>query len=217
MSALDTRPATDDRATEPAGRRSDYGSIVLGAVLVVAGGLWLLDAVDVVELRAAVILPSILAIVGLALIFGASTGPHSGLVVFGVFLTIAVIATAVTPRDAFRGGIGERSFRVGQQTALEPSYNVGVGDLTLDLGDLALTESERVDVTVGAGEMRVQVPADIPVRIDAAVGAGEIVLFDESTDGLSVTRTYVSPGFENADVTLTLDLDVATGKIEVTR
>ncbi len=216
MSALDTKPAPE-QTRQGAARSNDYGSIVLGVVLVVAGGLWLLDAVDILELRAAVILPSLLAIIGLALIFGSSTGPHSGLVVFGVFLTIAVIAAAVTPQDAFTGGIGERSFRVGQQTALEPLYNVGVGDLSLDLSDLTLTETTSVSVTVGAGEMRVQVPEDIPVRIDAAVGAGEIVLFDESTDGLSVTRMYESPGFSDADVTLTLDLDVATGKIEVTR
>lgn len=216
MTALETRKAPPE-APEQSRWSRDYGSVVLGVVLLVTGGLWLLDAMDLLDLRAALILPGVLTVVGLALIFGASSGPHSGLVVFGVFLTIAVVAAAVTPPDAFSGGIGERQFRVGQEDALQPSYNVGVGDLRLDLRDLDLTEPTTVDVTVGAGEMRIQLPADIPVRVDASVGAGEVVLLDQSTDGLSVNRTYESPGFADADVTLTLDLDVATGRIEVTR
>jgi hypothetical protein len=42
-------------------------------------------------------------------------------------------------------------------------------------------------------------------------------LFGEVNDGLSVTNTYTSDGFDSATVTLTLDLDVAAGNIEVDR
>lgn len=40
-------------------------------------------------------------------------------------------------------------------------------------------------MTVGAGEMRIQLPADIPVQVDASVGAGEVVLLDQSTSATS--------------------------------
>lgn len=215
MNALETRPAPEQAPPERRSWSRDYGSVVLGLVLVFAGGLWLLDVLDVLELRAAVVLPAILSIVGLALILGSADGPHSGLVVFGIFLTVAVVAAAATPPNAFSGGIGERTHRIGAQDSLEPTYNVGVGDLWLDLTDLDLTESAMVDVTVGAGEMRIDLPDDVAVRVDASVGAGEIVLLGQTTDGLSVTRSYQSPGFDDAGVTLTLDLDVATGRIEV--
>ena len=46
---------------------------------------------------------------------------------------------------------------------------------------------------------------------------GQVDLFGEVNDGLSVTNTYTSDGFESATVTLTLDLDVAAGNIEVDR
>jgi predicted membrane protein len=191
--------------------------VVLGAILVVVGALWLFDAVDVIDLRATVVLPAVLAVVGVALMVGAVDGPHSGLVVFGIFLTVAVVFSAVIPADTFRGGVGERRFRAEAQSALLSDYHVGMGDLSLDLSDLVLTQSTTVDVTVGAGKIRIQLPERLAVAIDASVGAGEIDLLGERSDGLSVSRTYESPGFEDADVTLTLDLGVAAGEIEVTR
>lgn len=215
MHAIDERSTTSDAAPGPPNR--PYGSIVLGLVLVAAGILWLLDALDVFDLRAALVLPILLALVGLALVIGSFDGPHSGLVVFGVFLTVAVALAAVFPPNAFTGGIGERTYRVASQEDLEPSYNVGMGTLTLDLSDLSLTESISVDVTVGAGELLIRLPADVPVAIDASTGAGGVNLVGEQTDGLSVKREYRSPDYETAEVRLTLDLNVAAGEIEVTR
>jgi hypothetical protein len=214
---VDTRERPETGIPPAPRRRRDYGAWVIGAILVVVGGLWLLDVVGVFALRAAVLLPAVLAVVGLALVFGAWDGPHTGLVVFGVFLTVAVVAAAVSPPNAFQGGIGERNFAVTQQGQLAPRYDVGMGDLRLDLRDLILTETARVDVTVGAGEMLIQLPADAVVAIDASVGAGEINLLGESVDGVSVTRSYLSEGFEQAEAPLILDLDVGAGKIEVTR
>lgn len=214
MNALDTTtPAPPE--VKPPRRRRLYGPMVLGAILVVAGGIWLLDALDAFSLRASIALPAILAVVGLALIVGSFDGPHSGLVVFGVFLTIAVVAAAVVPSGAFEGGIGQREFVVTNQTDLSTNYDVAMGDLTLDLSDLVLTESATIDVAVGTGQMRIQLPSGVPVTIDAAVEAGQIDLLGETADGLSVTRSYTSPGFANAAVRLTLDLNVVAGQIEV--
>jgi hypothetical protein len=191
--------------------------VVTGALLVVVGGLWLLDAIDVLELRAAMVLPVVLAVIGLALIIGAFDGPHTGLVVAGVFVSIAVLAAAAAPPDAFHGGIGERDIRVTDQANLAPSYDVGIGEMRLDLGDLEMTQSDAVDVTVGAGDLTILLPPDVPVDIDASVGAGQVNLLGETSDGLSVNRTYTSDGFESAAVRLTLDLDVAAGNIRVDR
>lgn len=210
-----TQPETTESAPRPP--RPSYTAWVTGGLLVVFGILWLLEVAGFMDLRAAVILPSLLAVVGLALIVGARDGPHTGLVVFGVFLTVAVVAAAATPPDAFSGGVGERMFVVDSEAELATRYEVGMGDLRLDLRDLTLTESAEVDVSVGAGDMVIIVPADVPVSIDAAVAAGEIELFDETIDGLSVVRSYVSPGFDEAEANLTLDLDVAAGRIEVRR
>jgi predicted membrane protein len=189
--------------------------MVLGAILVVSGGIWLLDALDAFSIRASIVLPAVLAVVGLALIVGSFDGPHNGLVVFGVFLTIAVVASAVVPSGAFDGGIGQRDYVVTNQTDLVSNYDVAIGDLTLDLSDLTLTHSATIEVAVGTGQMRIQLPPDVPVSIDAAVEAGQVDLLGETADGLSVSRTYTSPGFADAAVRLTLDLNVVAGQIEV--
>jgi hypothetical protein len=194
-----------------------YGSIVIGALLVVVGGLWLLDVVGAVALEAAIVLPAILAVIGLGLIFGAWNGPHPGLVVAGVFVTIAVLAVAAAPPDAFHGGIGDRGIVLTDQADLAATYDVGVGGLRLDLSELTMTEAANVDVTIGAGDLTVVLPPEIPVDVSASVGAGQIDLLGEVSEGLSVSRTYTSEGFEAADVTLTLDLDIAAGNMEVDR
>lgn len=216
MNEVETVTETRGESTAPEPRRS-YGSLVLGAILVVLGGLWLLDAIDVVSLRAAVVLPAVLAIVGIALIVGALDGPHGGLVVFGLFLTVAVVVAAVAPPRAFHGGVGERTHVVSVQSDLQTNYDVALGDLSLDLSGLTLTDSTEVEVTVGAGQLRVVIPADVPVEVDASVGAGEIDLLGDRVDGVSRSTGYTSPGFAEADATLTLDLNVVAGQIEVRR
>lgn len=213
MTALETREPSVERQ-EP---RRPFGSVVLGAVLVGVGSLWFLDALDVISIRAAVVLPAMLAMVGLALIVGSFDGEHSGLVVFGVFLTVAVIISAVTPVDAFRGGVGERQFRAETSADLETDYRLGVGDMTLDFSDLELTEPEAIRASLGAGNLQVDLPEDLPVRIEARSGAGQVTIFGEHSDGLSVSRTYESPGFDPAAPGLVLELEVATGEIEVDR
>jgi hypothetical protein len=210
VSTTETREVV---ATRP--HRRPYAAAVTGALLVVVGALWLLDAVDLIELRAEIVLPSVLAVIGIALVVGAFDGPHTGLIVAGVFVTLASLAVAVAPTDAFHGGIGERNLRVTDQTELTPRYDVGVGELNLDLSDLTLTESAEIRATVGAGDMTIILPPDVLVDIEASVGAGEIDLLGQTIDGISVSKSYTSDGFESAEVTLILDLSVAAGSIEV--
>lgn len=198
-------------------RDRPFVSVVFGVILLAVGVVWLLDAVDLVDLRPGVVLPAALTVVGLALVVGSFDGPHGGLVTFGVFLTVAVVVSSFTPFDSFRGGVGERNYRVLTQADLQTEYRVGVGDLEIDLSDLRMTESATVRGSVGAGTLRVVLPDDVPVSIDASTGAGQVDLLGETADGLSVSRTYESSDFDDADVWLRLVLDVATGEIEVDR
>jgi Cell wall-active antibiotics response 4TMS YvqF len=197
--------------------RNSFGAILGGAILVLLGGLWMLDVAGAIELKWAIVWPALLTVIGVALIIGAWNGAHSGPVVAGLFLSIAVVAMAAFPLSSFDGGLGNRQYRVTQQTSLASSYEVGVGDLTLDLSDLRMVESATVQVSAGAGNLTVILPSSIPVDINGTVGAGEVDILGETGDGLSVTRHYQSEGFETANITLTLDMSVGAGQIEVTR
>jgi predicted membrane protein len=180
------------------------------------GTLWLLDLIGVLAVEAEVVIPSLLVAVGVALVLGARSGPHGWLITVGVLLTVATLFSAVAPTEALRGGIGERMHDVASVGDLESQYDLGIGEFTLDLRDLSLETGRTVVVAVGAGGLTVLVPEDLEVRIDATVSAGEIDLFDERADGLSVERSYESPGYD-VEGGLLLDLSVGAGRIEVAR
>lgn len=208
----------DVPATEtPPEPRSTFGAVVAGLLLLAVGLVWLLDAVGVVEVRPSIVLPGLLAVLGAALIAGSFTGRHSGLVGLGVFLTILTVLAAAFPGNILRGGIGDRHYRVASQSELAESYGVGLGELTLDLSELELTEAARVDVNVGAGEVTVILPPDLPVRVEAAAGAGEIDVLGEQAEGVNVARDFTDPDFTERGVGLTLDIGVSAGQIQVER
>jgi len=209
MSTTDTLERPEAEATAP----RVYGAVVSGALIALLGALLLVDALDLIELRASMILPSVLTLLGLALIVGSFNGPHPGMITAGVFVTLGAFAVAATPPEAFSGGVGGQEVRVTEGADLEASYEVGIGELSLDLSDLVLTDSKVVEVNVGAGDLTITLPPDLAVNVTALASAGGVDLFGDEGDGVSVTRTYVSEGFESADVTL--DLEVAAGKIEV--
>ena len=142
MNAIDTIPHTAPGAL-PTPRRH-FGSLLGGLILVELGGLWILDLAGVIELQLAIVLPSVLIVIGLALVIGANDGPHSGLVVAGLFMAIAVVLAAALPITALSGGIGERRFHVIEQASLAPNYQVGIGNVQLDLRDLKMDESAVV-------------------------------------------------------------------------
>jgi predicted membrane protein len=199
------------------------GRIVGGLVLVVLGALWLADVTDVLTLRAAIVLPALLVVVGLALVAGSFQGSHPTLVTIGVLLAVATVFSALSPPEALRGGIGSRRYTVTDPTELRSRYQVGLGDLTLDLSDLTLDHDRAVDVDLGAGDLTVIVPAGLAVTVDARAGAGEIVLFGQREDGLSVERHDSHQGDGQAGGAahhggeLDLDLEVGAGRIEVRR
>jgi hypothetical protein len=219
VSVTDTIPAVEpiiEPPVAPTRQGSRFGSYLGGAVLVVLGSLWALDLAGTIDVRLAIVLPSLLIVFGLALIIGATGGPHSGLVVAGLFLSIAVVIAAALPAT-FSGGVGERQFRITEQTALASSYEVGFGDLRLDLRDLDMVESAEVSLTAGAGQITVLLPPSVPVEIIASSGAGEVDLLGETADGLAVSRTYKSESYDTADIRLSMVIDVTAGAIEVTR
>jgi cell wall-active antibiotic response 4TMS protein YvqF len=217
VSTIETIPRVEPRVPTTQPKRSRFGSFLGGAVLVLLGGLWALDLAGAIDVRLAVVLPSLLIIFGLALVVGATEGPHSGLVVAGLFLSIAVVIAAAVPATSLSGGVGERQFRVTQQTSLASIYQVGVGDLRLDLRDLDMVESAEVAVSAGAGQITVLLPESVPVDITASSGAGQVNLLGETSEGLAVSREYTSESFDGAGIRLTLVIDVAAGTIEVTR
>lgn len=216
MTMLEQERVTPETPPPPP-PRSSYASVVLGVVLVVAGLLWFVDAVGLVDVRLLVILPASLAAVGLALIVGSRDGPHTGLVVVGLFLAGAVILAAVAPSGPVDGAIGERSFVVTSVADVQPNYDVGIGDLTLDISGLRVERPIEISAEVGAGRLLIDLPPGVPVQVEGTVGIGELRMPDDRFSGLGLNHTFQSGDFDRSKAGITVVADVGVGELEVTR
>jgi phage shock protein PspC (stress-responsive transcriptional regulator) len=210
-------PAKQPKPPRPPARPSLFAP-VLGALLAVAGLLGLLAVLDVYDVDVAVALALCLVVIGAAIAFGALTQRRvGGLVVLGLLLLPAFGVAALTPVSV-SAGIGERNEQPASVTALESSYELGIGDLEVDLRELALPAGTTfVDASVGIGQLLITVPPDVALEIDAHAGAGDVDLVGEHHDGVDVHRTLRVPGPTADAPVLDIEADVGIGHIGVQR
>ena len=206
-------PRTPPEAAETADRGLGLGQIVAGAVLILIGSGWLVEAADWADGPWRGLLAGALIVVGAALMLGARTGSHGGLIAFGILLAIALslsTALAVLADIPLTGGIGEERHTPAGVAAHE--YRWGIGSMTVDLRRADELSGRTITASVAIGELVVYVPDDVDLQIDARVGIGEAQVFGETSSGFDAAVQTTGGGQP-----LTLDLDVAIGKVEVRR
>ena len=113
------------------------------------------------------------------------------------------------------GGVGERSYRPASTVDLREQYELGIGELVLDLRDTDLPAGDvPVEIDLGMGSARVLVPDDVCVATTAEVGMGEVRVLGHSNDGIDVD--YEEAASASGDVTrLVLDANVGIGELRV--
>ena len=191
---------------------------VLGALFAAAGLFGLLAVLDIYDVDVAAALAAGVVIVGAAIAFGALTQRRvGGLVFLGLLLLAAFAAAAITPVSV-GAGVGEKTERPTTVAALDSSYEHGIGDLELDLGDLTLPAgTTSVDASVGIGKLVVTVPENVAVVIDAHAGVGSIDLMGARDDGVDADRQLTLAGSTPDAPTLDLEADIGVGDIQVQR
>jgi hypothetical protein len=189
--------------------------VVTGVALIAAGGLWMLHVLGV-PLRWEVLLPSALIAIGLAVLVGGRRSATAGLVTVGTVVAIVALLVTIFPAGP-SAGAGDRTHAVTTMDELEERYELGAGDLTVDLRDLELPAgTTSLEVRVGAGQLTVLVPPDATVVVDAEVGLGEVVAFDTRVSGVTPQRRVTEEG-DPGSGTLEIEASVGLGQLEVTR
>ncbi len=155
-----------------------------------------------------------LVLVGIAAIVGSFIGRSRGLVLIGVFLSLA-FATASVIEPVVEDGIGERLFRPTSIEGETPSYNLGIGDLVVDLRELDIEDGSQVTVKVkmGIGHVVVYVPTDVDVMVTGDLDVGELIILDEFESGLR-NKLAVERDVDG-DALLTVELEMGIGQAEV--
>lgn len=177
-----------------------------------------LGVVGTMDLAGIDVVPSaypatVLGVVGTMLLVGAFYGRAGGLIFVGL---VAAAATAVSSLVG-NHSVGEVKATPDSAEALADSYDLGVGDMVIDLTELSPTELDELDGTKleldnRVGHIRVIVPdKGLQVEADAQVIAGEVILFGKKTDG-SDKASYSQ---DDKDPTLEIEADMVLGQIEV--
>ena len=131
---------------QPPKERSVLGRLTVGVALLVAGSLIALDVADVIVVEPVVVLASALAVVALGLLVGTIVGRSRGLIALGIVLVFLLIPVGAAPEGLrVGGGAGERLYQPTSQSELSDRYELGVGELTVDLSkvDVVGTEDDR--------------------------------------------------------------------------
>jgi phage shock protein PspC (stress-responsive transcriptional regulator) len=173
---------------------------VIGAFAAAAGPGWLV--------------PAFVLLAGVAIAGAAFTKPLRWLVLPALTLALSggVVAAAGIDVD---GGIGDREYRPASSAALRDHYQLGIGQLVIDLRETDLpTGDVPLKVDVGIGEARVIVPDDVCVVADAEVGMGNVRFFGGDHGGVDVDYED-APDPQPGTTRLLLKGNVGIGQLSV--
>jgi phage shock protein PspC (stress-responsive transcriptional regulator) len=161
----------------------------------------------------------VLGVCGVMLLVGAFYGRAGGLIFVGLLAALATLATTAVQDISTDQVAGQIKVRPETAAAVEDRYEVGAGEIIIDLTDLSAAELKNLDGrTVEAdarlGHIRVLVPEDgLDLDISSNIeGGGESVLLGDRRDG-SLDKSTGSNTDGVPD--LALDLEVLFGQIEV--
>jgi len=206
---------TDDAATAAARQRQPSLLLPALGVLLGATGALALAAALGVDVRWDVALAVAAIGTGVAVVAGAALQRRTGgLVVVG--LVLAMLAVAVSAVDVrLDGPIGTRAYSPSQASDLKRGYDSSIGGLTLDLSNAALAAGDtNVDANVGIGELRVIVPEDVGLEVDASASAGKVTVFGRNESGVDADLSESIPA-RGSGRTLRIDAHVGLGDVVV--
>ncbi|MEJ5927919.1 PspC domain-containing protein [Corynebacterium sp. H128] len=126
---------------------------------------------------------------------------HGWLWIGGAIAVLALV-TAVTNTD-FHTSASNLTSVVSNESQLQDTYENGIGNLTLDLSDLApLTENRTVQVDSGIGNVEIRLPKEVPTKLECETGLGD---------------SNCTPGLHNEGPgkVLTIKIDSGIGQVTV--
>jgi phage shock protein PspC (stress-responsive transcriptional regulator) len=151
---------------------------------------------------------------GAAIVAGAFLKPVRWLVLPAIALGLGagVVSAAGIDLD---GGVGDKTYRPASTVDLRDRYELGIGDLEVDLRTTDLPAGDRpLELDVGVGEARLIVPRDVCVATDARVGVGAVRVFERDSGGVDVD-VVDEPAARSDTTRLLVHADIGVGALNV--
>jgi phage shock protein PspC (stress-responsive transcriptional regulator) len=188
--------------------------LALALLLIAVSGVGFVAVAIGAAVGGGAVIAGLVIAVGAALAVSAFVGGARWLVLPALILAIPLGFVAAAGIDV-GGGVGDRDYSPTTVGELRDGYQLGAGQLRLDLRNVDLPAGRTpVKLELGVGSLRVIVPEDVCVASDVRVGAGYARVLDRDNSGLDVDWRQIP--VENGDVKrLVIDGHVGVGELQV--
>jgi hypothetical protein len=205
---------------------------VLSLLAIGAGVCWALSSAGVAHFTLASVAAGGLVIVGGGLIASLWLGRATALIFAGVGLAGVLLASSAVGSFVHKtqtwsdggfqalgvehvpGSIGDRVFRPTTLDELQPSYDLGLGKLTLDLSQLPAIDGTRdVQLKVGVGELHVILPPGPSVEAHGQIGLGEASVLARHEAGGGLDLSSSDPGQGQGALRIDFNLGLGHGVV----
>ena len=188
--------------------------IGLALLLIVVAALGFVAVAFGAALGGGAVIAGLVIALGGALVISSFLGGRRWLVLPALVIAIPLGFVAAAGLDV-NGGVGERDYQPTTVAELEKGYELGIGQMRLDLSQVDLPPGRTpLKLDMGIGSVRMVVPDDVCVASNVRVGAGYARVLDRDSGGLDVDWRQ-SP-IDNLGVKrLVIDGDVGIGELQV--
>ncbi|AGZ39292.1 PspC domain-containing protein [Actinoplanes friuliensis] len=210
-------PPRPPRPPKPKRERSKLGRITFFMIVMVMGLLALIDLAGV-NVAVSAYFAAALTTVALGLIVGAWFGRARGLIFLAVLTSLGLAVSSGT--ETWGAELGTSSYRPQSITAVADRYDFTIGTATLDLRAVDFTNQQQVTtVAMNLGQLKVLLPDNVDTTTTVRMDGGRVQLFGREWGGNDLGSQAVTDlGADGAGGgTLTLNIEMNTGDVEVTR
>lgn len=160
------------------------------------------------------LVPAVVIAAGAAVAAAAFLKPIRWLVPPALALALAAGVVAAADID-LGGGVGDREYSPSSTVDLRDRYELGVGQLVVDLRETDLPAGDvPLELDIGIGDALLIVPEDVCVATSADVGIGNVRMFGRDNGGIDVDFEDLREAAP--DVTrVVLDAQVGVGEVRV--
>ena len=199
----------------PSGEPRDIAlRAALGVGILILSGALAIGGAVAAAAGGSTVVAVILIAAGVALAGGAFFRPVRWLILPALLLAVSAGGVSAAGVSG-SGGVGERHYQPASTSDLRDHYELGIGQLDIDLRDLDLPPGDTpLEVDLGVGDLRIVVPSDVCLASKVEIGAGEARVLGRVNDGVDVSyeeRPEAPPSASR----LLLDAEIGLGAIEV--
>jgi phage shock protein PspC (stress-responsive transcriptional regulator) len=172
------------------GPSGDAGDIArraaLGVGVLILCGILALTGAWIAAIGGGEVVAAVVILAGAGIVAGAFFKPVRWAILPAVVLALSAGTVQAAGID-LDGGVGDRQYRPASVTDLRDRYELGIGELTIDLREADLPAGDTpLEIDLGMGGAWLIVPADVCVATTADVGVGAVSAFQADNSGVDV-------------------------------